>query len=220
MPYFFSPKGVLALDVDGNKIYWSDGLFGDPFITKIRRANLDGSEAVELVSGFYGHNGIALDIDGGKMYWTWTGLDALIGRIQRANLDGTGVETLISGLSTPIGLALTVDNPMPIAVEDPAELPRAYDLSPPYPNPFNTEAAFTLTVEQAQHARVALYDALGRRVALLPNGPVQVHQTHRFTIASPGEGSPGFGMEARWAFLRSQKASFIQNGSGGFGTKH
>ncbi len=50
------------------------------------------------------------------------------------------------------------------------DLPEAYRLSAPYPNPFNPETRLTLTVARPQRVRVAVYDVLGRRVATLFDG--------------------------------------------------
>ena len=81
------------------KIYWTD-----PGAKKIRRANLDGSQAEDLVTrGLDYPSGLALDTAGEKIYWTDPGNR----RIQRANLDGSRVENLVTtGLIDPQGLAL------------------------------------------------------------------------------------------------------------------
>ncbi len=84
------------------KLYWTD--WGTD---KIQRADLDGSNVEDLVSGtgLNGPDGLALDVSGGKMYWTDVGTN----KIQRADLDGSNVEDLVtSGLSVPYGLALDV----------------------------------------------------------------------------------------------------------------
>ena len=85
-----------------SKLYWTD--WGTD---KIQRADLDGSNVEDLVSGagLNGPDGLALDLSGGKIYWTNVGSN----KIQRADLDGSNVEDLItSGLSVPYGLALDV----------------------------------------------------------------------------------------------------------------
>ena len=88
----------LALDMDGNKIYWMD-----TFNNNIQRANLDGSNIETLITtGLGDPYGIALDMDGDKMYWT----DSVLGRIQRANLDGSNIETLITELNNPAFVVL------------------------------------------------------------------------------------------------------------------
>ena len=102
------PEGI-ALDLSQGKVYWTDkgnwiykGNWLDTSTGKIQRANLDGSEVEDLVSGLEKPDAIALDPSAGKIYWVESGT----GKIQRANLDGSEVEDLVSGLATPLGIAL------------------------------------------------------------------------------------------------------------------
>ena len=67
-------------------MYWTD--YGTD---KIQRANLDGSNVQDLVTGLNTPYGIVLDVAGGKMYWTDVNAD----KIQRANLDGSNVQDLV-----------------------------------------------------------------------------------------------------------------------------
>ena len=81
-------------------IYWTDA-----GTNKIQRANLDGSNVQDLVTGLNSPSGIALDVVGSKMYWT----DDNTTKIQRANLDGSNVQDLVTrGLHAPSGIALDV----------------------------------------------------------------------------------------------------------------
>ena len=79
------------------QMYWTV-----PRAGKIQRANLDGSNVKDLVTGLNSPLGLALDVVGGKMYWTVT---LSTGKIQRANLDGSNVEDLVIGVN-PEDLAL------------------------------------------------------------------------------------------------------------------
>ena len=81
------------------KIYWTGWDTG-----KIQRANLDGSNVEDLVTGLHLVVTLALDMASGKMYW----IDLGPAKIQRANLDGSNVEDLVTGLESPIGLALDI----------------------------------------------------------------------------------------------------------------
>ncbi len=56
------------------------------------------------------------------------------------------------------------------------ELPTAYLLTPPYPNPFNPEARLSLMVKRQQEVEVSVYDALGRRVRVLYRGAMAAEQ--------------------------------------------
>ncbi len=67
-------------------------------------------------------------------------------------------------------------------VEVAVGLPTAYRLSPAYPNPFNPETAFSLSVARAQRVEVAVYDLMGRRVALLHDGLLEAQSTRAFTF--------------------------------------
>ena len=71
-------------------------------------------------------------------------------------------------------------------VEVVVELPGLYELSPAYPNPFNPEAQFTLTVKDEQQVTVEVFDALGRRAALLYDGALFAGKDHRFTVNGTG----------------------------------
>ena len=78
-----------------SQMYWTSA-------GRIQRANLDGSNIEDLVTGLGWAQDLALDVAGGKMYWTSAG------RIQRANLDGSNIEDLVTGLDFPFDLALDV----------------------------------------------------------------------------------------------------------------
>lgn len=64
-------------------------------------------------------------------------------------------------------------------------LPRGYTLSEVYPNPFSPTAEFTLTLADAQTVRAEVFDALGRRVAVLTDG-MQPPGTHRIEVHGSG----------------------------------
>ena len=67
-------------------------------------------------------------------------------------------------------------------VEALVELPTAYFLGTAYPNPFNPQAQFRLSVAQRQHVTVELYNALGQRVGALFEGTLDADVTRTFTI--------------------------------------
>ena len=78
-------------------MYWTDGT-----TNKIQRANLDGTNVQDLITGLVRPIGIALDLAGGKMYWTDRDKPhhadpAGRNSIHRANLNGTNIETLVLG---------------------------------------------------------------------------------------------------------------------------
>jgi hypothetical protein len=100
-----SPLDV-DLDLVNGKIYWTET--GG---TTIRRANLDGSGAEDVVTGLDGPKTVAVDPSGGKVYWIEGdgSNDALASDImRRADLDGANLETIIASVS-PATRDLEVD---------------------------------------------------------------------------------------------------------------
>mmetsp|Transcript_26551 Transcript_26551/g.76457 ORF Transcript_26551/g.76457 Transcript_26551/m.76457 type:complete len:490 (-) Transcript_26551:362-1831(-) len=80
-----------------DKVYWIAAA------TKtIQRANLDGSNVENIVSGLSVPFGIAVDPDGEKVYW----IDLGIKKIQRANHDGSNKEDVLVDIDGPAAVAL------------------------------------------------------------------------------------------------------------------
>ncbi|MGD9858225.1 MAG: pre-peptidase C-terminal domain-containing protein, partial [Planctomycetaceae bacterium] len=92
----------IAVDHASGKMYWGDLA---STARKLQRANLDGSQVEDLVTGT-GVNGVALDPSAGKVYWA----DGTVDRaIKRSNLDGSNVEVLWSGGASSTPTALDLD---------------------------------------------------------------------------------------------------------------
>lgn len=76
-------------------------------------------------------------------------------------------------------------DPQPVLVE-PSPTPQAFVLTHPYPNPFRDEATLALTVpEQAAPLRLAVFDVLGREVAVLAEGTLAPGE-HALTLDGAG----------------------------------
>ena len=58
----------------------------------------------------------------------------------------------------------------------------SYQLTAAHPNPFRTHAEARLTVRRSQHVTAALYDASGRRVRTLHDGPLPGGASERFAL--------------------------------------
>ncbi|RMF51868.1 MAG: T9SS C-terminal target domain-containing protein, partial [Bacteroidetes bacterium] len=71
-------------------------------------------------------------------------------------------------------------------VEVTVAVPGAYALGAAYPNPFNPQTTFRLTVARTQQVTVSVYDVLGRRVALLYRGQLTGGDTHTFHFDATG----------------------------------
>ena len=82
------PTG-LDLRLQTGQIYW-----GDPNVSGVRTADLDGSNIQTLLVTGTTLRALAIDEVAGFMYWSTTST----GSIFRASLDGSGSTTLVSGL--------------------------------------------------------------------------------------------------------------------------
>jgi len=92
---------AIAVDNTNNKIYF-DAQSDDGSVSGLYRANLDGTNPVEIDNTQSRIYGIALDVDNSKVYWS--GADKQ--EIYQANLNGTKKVTLAIGLGKPRGMFL------------------------------------------------------------------------------------------------------------------
>jgi hypothetical protein len=72
-----------------------------------------------------------------------------------------------------------------VGVANEARPMASHALSAVYPNPFglsSTRATLNLAVDQAQAVRASVYDALGRRVAVLHDGPLAAGQNRQLVL--------------------------------------
>ncbi|MBX2818577.1 MAG: T9SS type A sorting domain-containing protein [Rhodothermaceae bacterium] len=79
----------------------------------------------------------------------------------------------------------------------------AVQFSSPYPNPFNPQATFSLTLSERQHVRISVLDLLGREVDLLHSDPLAPGASHEFTI-------DGSSFSSGTYFVRVQGDQFVE----------
>lgn len=174
-----APVLDFAIDHASSEVYWT------PFQGNvIRRANLDGSGATDVVVSDETVRYLALDRDGGKVYWTETEA----GRIRRANLDGTDVEDVLVGLSNPMRIRLGFGGGFVSSEGDGPSSDRE-TLRAVYPNPFRDETTVAFDLDAPSAVRLEVFDVLGRRVDVmdvgsLPAGPQSI-------LWRPGRIAPG-----------------------------
>lgn len=63
-----------------------------------------------------------------------------------------------------------------------AEQPDEFVLSAAYPNPFNPQTSFSLSVEDRQDVKVEVFNLLGRSVKVLFEGTMDADETRTFTF--------------------------------------
>jgi hypothetical protein len=97
----FATAKPVALDVVGSTVYYSE--FGNRLL---RRAGLDGSNAVTLVAGQEIRD---LEVLGSLIYFVGYNPSTFATAIQRVNTDGSGLTTILGGLGFGNGIDVTAD---------------------------------------------------------------------------------------------------------------
>ena len=120
----------VGIDADVNAVYKPPtGSLTDVYMywaswwgESIQRANLDGTNVQDLVTGLTHPRDVALDIARRKMYW----VDAGAHKVQRANLDGSNVEDLVNTQGAPFGIAVdTISGKLYWSIWGPGRIRRA-----------------------------------------------------------------------------------------------
>ena len=97
------------------------------------------------------------------------------------------------------------------ALEVAVALPERAHLSPAYPNPFNPETRFTLEVKETQAVRVEVFDALGRRVALLHEGVLEAGAARPFQFEAASLPSGVYLVRAQGeAFTQTRQVTLVK----------
>jgi hypothetical protein len=159
---------------------------------------INGNDAIELffdsTKAFSG-NEFVVDIfgetDGSATSWSYSN-----GWAYRASSTGPDGETFaednwtFSGDGAYDGASSNANasNSMPVGTFEPKnmtsnedifrEVPKTVVLAQNYPNPFNPNTVISYTLQNAQNINLAVFDQLGRRVALLQNGPKSSGKYH------------------------------------------
>ena len=82
-------------------------------------------------------------------------------------------------------------------------LEAAAELSKPYPDPFNPQTQFTLTIARQQDVTIQVYDMLGRQVQTLYQGTLAPSEAHQFTFQASDLPSGRYFIRAAGEFFNS-----------------
>ncbi len=131
---------------------------------------------------------------------------------ERVILTGT-FENSLRGSGHAFVAALTPARPFappPVSAEDDASVPQTAALSAAHPNPFRSTATVTLLLPQTQRVEVALFDVLGRRVAVLHEGPLTAG-SHALVLDGSGLGSGVYVVRAQGeGFTASRRVTVVR----------
>ncbi len=172
----FSPVEI-ALDLDTDKLYWTDQGTGT-----IQRADLDGTNVEGIFSlpniGWSYFGAIALDLVGNKIYWgilaSAPSMSPRWLEIFRSNLDGSQVKEIYSRfrvegyLPAPTSIALYIPHPTSVSTSGttPA-IPATSGLDPNFPNPFNSITRIAYRLASPGPVRLEIYNTLGQPLRTL-----------------------------------------------------
>ncbi|ARA91871.1 MAG: T9SS C-terminal target domain-containing protein [Bacteroidetes bacterium] len=90
-------------------------------------------------------------------------------------------------------------------VEVTIEVAERYQLSAAYPNPFNPQTQFTLTLAQSEPVTITVFDVLGRAVATLHDGWLEAGTAHTFAFRGDGLTSGTYLIQARGESFRATR---------------
>ena len=170
------PAGI-ALDLADGWIYLVEGQ-----TATIKRVNLDGSSVEVLLALSTIANslrGFVLDPEDDMLYWAVQSDSQTF--IRRSNADGTGQELLMTLSDGRIlrRIALLFPNSTLTSPEK-ERIPETPPFVANYPNPFRSATTIEFALAEAGFVEIAIFDVLGRRVALLET-EFRPAGTHRIT---------------------------------------
>ncbi len=205
---------------------WTEATFPNGMVKQPDGSNdLLGPVTVSLASGQTLVRQLLQDVPGGIPAgdYTYTGL---VGTFPDAPIDSDsfpGVKAAARGTSAPVAAWRVVDAKTGRPVEagshwqsteglvaSSSSVPAEFALSAAYPNPFRSSTEIALEVPMASEVRVAVYDVLGRRVAVLLDGEVEAG---KHSVHFDGSGLPNGVYLVRaeaGAFVETQRVTLVR----------
>ena len=108
-------------------------------------------------------------------------------------------------------LAVSGDGTLTSVQQQSWQVPKDFELSPNYPNPFNPSTSIVFWVKKSAHVRIAVFDLLGREVGVLVDekkGPGQYKAT--FNAGSLASGTYLYRMEADGNVVDTRKMLLLK----------
>lgn len=170
-----------------NRIAEIDPVTGDTLQTFGIEADFSVSFGDLDVSGVTGNLFVVSSVESDIAEFTPDGdfvelhpLPSGVGTLSGIALDCAAQEAWVSSTNGTVFQLGEVPCGVPTAVE--TEQPTTHHIAVVFPNPFTTDATISLEVDRPQHARITVYDLLGRLVKVVHDGPVQAGE-QPFTLS-------------------------------------
>ena len=152
-----------------------------------RGFNMILMEEYDWETDYYGENGYwYLDASD---HWTYDGNGNQIMWVER-NGSGTAVDSTIYAYEETVG------------VDDFTVIPNQYNLSKPYPNPFNPLTVINFSIPKTKLVLINVYDIMGREIATIINKEL-VQGTHSFKWNANNQSSGIY-------FIKMQSGEFVK----------
>jgi len=74
----------------------------------------------------------------------------------------------IKGSDTFVNNSISV-----LSIDEKAIVPLTFELSPPFPNPFNSTVRINYSLDKTAHIKLIIYDIMGRRVDVMQNAELK-----------------------------------------------
>lgn len=211
---YFTFAGVVGSDMDPTAdgyTYSTTALTGDPIAGDGSGSYLRLSVAGTNVGPAFGE-GSGFVVPG-----TFVTLGRLEFTITSAGASATDIDLFVRDGSVSIGffenagndpangviveaatVAITNANDIGLASDESSlDFEGEYLFDQPYPNPFHSISSFDFAVRYTQDVSIEVYDAVGRRVARIHNGPVAPKQRIHFSFDGGRLGSGVYHIRAR-----------------------
>jgi hypothetical protein len=165
------------------------GLFG---LVELGDVNGDGYNDFMCPTLVFGYRNIKLWLGGRRIHEladrTWYGNSLGFCRTYGAvgDINGDGTDDIAIGLITYVGSSdctpgrfyiingdTSVHADTVTSVNDNNPIPSGYEISEPYPNPFNPSTNVQYAISNRQHIEIKVYDSLGKEIAVLLNEEVE-----------------------------------------------
>ncbi|MGB3541362.1 T9SS type A sorting domain-containing protein [Rubrivirga sp.] len=122
----------------------------------------EGSDPNDWLSSGASFVGLRFRLDNGDQHFGWVRVEAQ---------DEGQVRVLDYGFNATPGAAIAAGAGGPVSI-DPDELAAGYTFTPIAPNPVSSVSRFDLEVAETESVTVEMFDALGRNVRTLHDGPL------------------------------------------------
>lgn len=101
--------------------------------------------------------------------------------------EGLSASIELDDEGSPIGVTYTVEELTDTATDEVAEVPRSYELSQSYPNPFNPSTTIRYRLPQTDRVRLEVVDLMGRTVRVLVD---ERNSAGQYTVSFDGSNLP------------------------------